>query len=100
MLRTARRRAGPGSSGVADHRSCRSRAGNRAALTRLLLAAVLWLFGKALGYGSLGVVLGVAAAWSREVAIDQALGLPLHAGVGFVRGVLPAALAAGSVCIL
>jgi hypothetical protein len=71
-----------------------------AALIRLLLAALLALLGTALGYLLLGVVLGVAAGWSRDVAIDQAIGLAVHAGVVFVRGVLPAVLATGAACLL
>jgi hypothetical protein len=65
-----------------------------------LLAAVLALFGTALSYLVLGAVLGVAAAWSRDVVLDQAFGLGLHAGVVFLRGGLPAVLAAGSACLL
>ncbi len=70
------------------------------ALTRLLLAVLLALLGTGLGYLSLGVVLGVAAGWSRDVAIDQALGLAIHAAVVFVRGVLPAVLATRATCWL
>jgi len=40
-----------------------------------------------------GLVLGVAGSWSRKVALDQAVGLAVHAGVVFARGVLPAVLA-------
>lgn len=71
-----------------------------AALTRLLLATLVALAGTILGYLALGVVVGVSAGWSREVAIDQAIGLALHAAVVFVRGVLPAVLALGSACWL
>lgn len=69
-----------------------------AALTRLLLTALVALTGTILGYLALGVVVGVSAGWSREVAIDQAIGLAMHAAVVFVRGVLPTALALGSAC--
>jgi len=69
-----------------------------AALTRLLLAVLLALLGTGLGYLLLGVVLGVVAGWSRAVALDQALGLALHAAVVFVRGALPAVLATGAAC--
>jgi len=44
-------------------------------------------------------VLAVAGGWSRKVALDQAIGLALHAGVVFVRGVLPAVLATGIACL-
>lgn len=54
----------------------------------------------ALGYVVLGVVLGVSARWPRDVAIDQAIGLALHAAVVFVRGILPAVLATASACWL
>jgi hypothetical protein len=65
-----------------------------------LLAAVLALFGTALSYLVLGAVLGVAGGWSHDVVLDQAIGLGLHAGVVFVRGVLPAVLATGMACLL
>jgi len=45
-------------------------------------------------------VLGVAGSWSRKVALDQAVGLAVHAGVVFARGVLPAVLATGAACLL
>ena len=52
-----------------------------------------------LGYLLLWAVLVAAAGWSLEVARDQAIGLGVHAGVVFVRGVLPAVLATGIACI-
>lgn len=45
-------------------------------------------------------MLGVSAGWTREAALDQAVGLGLHAGVVFVRGVLPAVLATGAACLI
>jgi hypothetical protein len=64
------------------------------------LAVLLALVGTALSYLALGVVLGLAAGWSRPVAVDQAYGLALHAGVVFVRGVLPTVAATSAACLL
>lgn len=45
-------------------------------------------------------MLGVAGGWSRPVALDQAVGLAVHAAVVFARGVLPALIATGAACRL
>jgi len=71
-----------------------------AALKRLSLAAGLALLGTALAYLLLGLALGVAAGWSQKTALDQAVGLAMHAGVVFARGVLPAVLATGAACLV
>lgn len=63
------------------------------------MASLVALVGTALAYLLLGLVLAVAGGWSRKVALDQAIGLALHAGVVFVRGVLPAVLATGIACL-
>jgi hypothetical protein len=82
----------------ADARAATPGEAAEAALIRLLLAALLALLGTALAYLLLGVVLGVAGGWSRQTALDQAIGLGIHAAVVFVRGVLPAVLATATAC--
>jgi hypothetical protein len=62
-----------------------------------VLAALL---ATAAAYLLLGLVMAGAAGWSREVALDQAVGLAVHAGVVFARGVLPALLVVEAACAL
>jgi hypothetical protein len=53
-----------------------------------------------LGYASLGGLLALIQGWSRDVALDQAVGLAAHAGVVLARGVLPLVLAPVAACVL
>jgi hypothetical protein len=69
-------------------------------VTRVLLASALALLGTALVYGLLGLVLGLVGGWSAQVALDQLIGLGLHAAVVFVRGVLPAVLLTAGACAI
>ena len=66
----------------------------------MLLAALLALLATLLGYASLGGLLALVQGWSRDVALDQAVGLAAHAGVVLVRGVLPLVLVTVAACVL
>jgi hypothetical protein len=67
---------------------------------RVLLASVLALLGTALAYGLLALVLALVGGWSAQVALDQVIGLGLHAAVVFVRGLLPAVLVTAGACAI
>ena len=69
-------------------------------MTRALLALALALLGTALAYGLLALALGLVGGWSAQVALDQLIGLGLHAAVVFVRGVLPAVLVTAGACAI